>query len=90
MSKKNSEYHKKYYETNKDKQRDYYKQKVTCKICGAIYARSSTSNHNKSTKHLNSINDIQLKYEKLKKKYILLKCIHELNDKIEDSDISDE
>lgn len=67
------EYKKNYYEQNKDKIKEYYKTKVQCDICGAIYARSSASHHKRTKKHLDAVDDISLKYKNLKKKYMKLK-----------------
>ncbi|CDI70051.1 hypothetical protein [Zamilon virus] len=64
-----NEYHKKYYEANKEKQREYYKEKVKCTICGAVYAKSNSSNHKKSKKHNEAMDKLENKYEHLKAKY---------------------
>ena len=64
---------KNYYEENKDKIKEYYKTKIECSVCGAIYARSSASHHKKTKKHQEAFDDITRKYKILKKKYYKLK-----------------
>ena len=66
-------YNKTYYEQNKEKIKEYYKTKVTCEICGAVYARSSASHHLRTKKHQDAVDNIHRKYKALKKKYMKLK-----------------
>jgi uncharacterized C2H2 Zn-finger protein len=66
-------YKKNYYRQNKDKIKEYYKTKIKCPTCNAIYARSSASHHKKTKKHLDALEDITTKYKNLKKKYYKLK-----------------
>ncbi len=68
-----AEYKRNYYEENKDKIKEYYKQKVTCPTCGATYARSSASHHKKTQRHLNAEVNYKNKYKILLKKYMKLK-----------------
>lgn len=78
-------YKSNYYEQNKDKIKEYYKTKVKCPVCDAVYARSSASHHKQTKKHQDALNDITKKYKKLKKKYYKLKYGGNDDDNDEDS-----
>ena len=81
-----AEYKKNYYENNKDKLKDYYKTKVKCNVCGAVYSRSSVTQHLRTKKHLDAADDLTRKYKILKKKYYLLKYATSDDDTHSDSD----
>ncbi len=68
-----NEYHKIYYQKNKEKHKEYCRQKVVCEQCGATYQKSNTTNHRKTKKHIEALDKIENKYKLLKKKYKLLK-----------------
>lgn len=55
------DYHKKYYEENKQKFKDYYKQKIKCDICGCEYGFSNKANHLKTKKHMKAVNSLGYK-----------------------------
>ncbi len=85
------EYHKKYYRENKEKHKQYCRQKVTCAECGGEHTRSNTTNHRKTKKHLEAKKNIKRKYKVLKQKYKKLKSGSKTNktvylDKIMDTE----
>ena len=51
-----TEYHKKYYETNKNK----WNEKHLCEVCGAMYSYNSKYRHFKTKKHILCEKDIQI------------------------------
>lgn len=51
MAKYKKGYNPTYYSNNKE----YWKQKMVCEICGHEYARSNTYHHNASNKHLRAL-----------------------------------
>lgn len=66
-------YSNEYYENNKEKIKEYYRKKITCKDCGATFQRSHLSNHKKTEKHLKAEIPLRVKYKLLLKKYKQLK-----------------
>jgi hypothetical protein len=56
MPSMSTNYNKKYYEAHKEKQKAYMKQEIQCE-CGKTITRSNNTNHKKTKKHLQKVND---------------------------------
>lgn len=67
MPSKDPEYHKKWYQRNKQKHKEYCGVKIKCEICGAVFARSNATAHKKTQKHMKAKVTLRKKYEQVKK-----------------------
>ena len=66
------DYHKKWREAHKEKLQQYFKEKVTCNICGSTFVRSHQNNHKTTKKHLRAKEEAGIKD---------IPTLSELNDK---------
>jgi len=55
MSSNRQNYHKKYYETNKEKFQEYEKQKYHCDICDKDVRKYYKKQHDQTPKHLKNV-----------------------------------
>ena len=76
MSSYDPEYHKKYYQTHKDKHLAYCKERVVCKVCNGEYSRNAVTAHRKTLRHQSAVelNEMRIKYQELQKKHNKLKA----------------
>lgn len=49
------EYKSKYYQDNKDRYHNYYKEKFPCEVCGVMITRNHIKGHQMTAKHIKNL-----------------------------------